>query len=112
MSKLVEMKWADAQKIIDNGVVYLEFAVDWCGDCIMMKPIVEKVADHFKDNNELKMIKVNAEESGLFRKPNTKFEVLKVPTHIILKNGEIVFKHFEYIHDSILINEINKALKN
>ncbi|VEU59642.1 Thioredoxin [Mesomycoplasma neurolyticum] len=104
------MKWADAQKEIENGVVYLEFAVDWCGDCIMMKPIIEKVANHFENNKNVKMIRVDAEESGLFRKANTRFEVLRVPTHIILKNGEIIFKKFEYIHDSILIKEIEKVL--
>ncbi|MBN3534593.1 thioredoxin family protein [Mycoplasma procyoni] len=109
--ELKEMKWADAQKEIESGVVYLEFTTAWCGDCKMMAPVVKQVADHFSEDSKLKMIKVDAEEAQLFRKEGTKFEVLKVPTHLVLKNGEILNKGFEYFPKDILIEWIENALK-
>ncbi|AHH45119.1 thioredoxin family protein [Mesomycoplasma bovoculi] len=104
------LKWEDAQKEIETGVVYLEFAVDWCGDCKMQEPINQQVAEHYKGRDDVKLIKVNAEEAGLFRKPGTRFEVLYVPTHLVLKDGEILFKKFEYAPKEMLIKNIDAAL--
>ncbi|QJB71494.1 thioredoxin family protein [Mycoplasma sp. 1654_15] len=102
--------WKEAQEKIEKGVVLLEFFVTWCGDCKMMQPVMETVSEHFKDNKNVQIIKVNAEESGLFRKAGTRFEVLKVPTQLVLKDGEILFKNFEYCPKEKLIQEVEKAL--
>ncbi|MGZ9413506.1 thioredoxin family protein [Mycoplasma sp. 480] len=105
------MSWEEAQKHIENGVVYLEFTTTWCGDCKMMAPVVQKVADHFDENSGLKMINVDAEEAQLFRKEGTRFEVLRVPTHLVLKDGKILNKGFEYFPKEVLIEWIENALK-
>ncbi|UWD34237.1 thioredoxin family protein [Mesomycoplasma molare] len=109
--ELKKLTWEEAQKEINDGVVYLEFTTTWCGDCKMMSPIVKQVENHFKDEPRLKMINVNAEEAQLFRKEGTKFEVLRVPTHIVLKDGEILNKGFEYFPKDIIIEWIESALK-
>ncbi|WGI36678.1 thioredoxin family protein [Mesomycoplasma lagogenitalium] len=109
--KIQKMSWADAQKVIDNGVVYLEFTTEWCGDCKMMAPVVKQVEQHFQNEERIKMINVDAEEAKLFRQANTRFEVLRVPTHIVMKDGKILNKGFEYFPKDILIEWIDQALK-
>ncbi|WP_434337102.1 thioredoxin family protein [Mesomycoplasma conjunctivae] len=105
-----KLKWIDAQKEIETGVVYLEFSVDWCGDCKMQKFVNDQITEHYADNEKIKLIQVDAEEAQLFRKKGTRFEVLFVPTHIVMKDGEILFKRFDYTPKEILVEQIDKAL--
>lgn len=108
--QLEKLLWKDAQNEIEKGVVLLEFYVTWCGDCKMMAPVMENLSNYYKDNPNVQIIKVDAEESGLFRKQGTRFEVLKVPTQLVLKDGEILFKNFEYCPKEKWIQEVDKAL--
>lgn len=107
-----KMLWKHAENEIKTGVTYLEFAVDWCGDCKMQEPVNDELVEYFKNRNDVKLIKVDAEEAGLFRKKDNKYEVLFVPTHFVFKNGEILFKQFNYAPAEVLIGEIEKALKS
>lgn len=106
-----KMTWSEAQKNLDKGVVYLEFTTEWCGDCKMMKPVVEKVAAHFKDEKNFRLIQVDAEEAKLFRNSDSKWQVLKVPTHTILNNGIIKLRHFEYASFVQIVSWIENELK-
>lgn len=110
-SNIQQMKWADAQQHINQGVVYLIFSVTWCGDCKMMKPIIEEVANNFSDNKKVQIIEVDAEESKLFRDPKSEYQVLRVPTHIVLKDGKILNRGYEYMPREILVEWIEEALK-
>ncbi|AJC49591.1 ribonuclease J [Mycoplasma flocculare] len=110
--KMKKLPWKQAENELKTGVVYLEFAVDWCGDCKMQEPVNDELAKYFKDRKDVKLIKVDAEESKLFRQKGTKYDVLFVPTHFIFKNGEIVFKKFNYVPAEILIENIEKAVNS
>ncbi|MEG7280121.1 thioredoxin domain-containing protein [Mesomycoplasma ovipneumoniae str. Black Butte] len=109
--KMKKMLWKDAQEEIKTGVVYLEFAVDWCGDCKMQEPVNEELSEYFKNRTDVKLIQVNAEEAQLFRKKDTEYEVLFVPTHFVFKDGKPIFKKFEYAPAELLIETIEEALK-
>lgn len=109
--KIQNLTWAEAQKEIIKGNVYLEFVTNWCGDCKMMEPVVDQVAETFADNDQIKIIRVDAEEAKVFRDPTTPYQVLKVPTHLILKDGVIFKKGFEYVPKDMLVQWINDLLK-
>ncbi|MGL5732958.1 MAG: thioredoxin family protein [Metamycoplasmataceae bacterium] len=105
------MKWEDAQKTLnDTKVTYLFIGADWCGDCIMMEPIVEELQDHFTNNKNVRFIKVDAEEAKLFRDEKSEYQVLKIPTHVFLQNGKIMSIKYEYTPLEVMIEEINKLL--
>ncbi|OWY73914.1 thiol reductase thioredoxin [Mesomycoplasma hyopneumoniae] len=107
-----KMLWKQAENELKTGVVYLEFAADWCNDCKMQEPVNEELSKYFKDRSDVKLIKVDAEESKLFRQKGTKYEVLFVPTHFIFKDGQILFKQFNYVPAEVLIEKIEKALNS
>ena len=107
------IKWKEAQKQLPERLVtYLWFGTTWCGDCQMMLPIVENVEKYYVGYPEVQFIKVDAEEAGLFRQSDSLYQVLRVPTHVFLKQGRIRKILYEYLPEEALITEINYLLKN
>ncbi|QNM93433.1 thioredoxin family protein [Mycoplasma sp. Pen4] len=110
-----KMTWKDAQKIIEQNpskeLIFLNFTTEWCGDCKMMKPIIEGISNEFAENRNIRFINVDAEEAKLFRNPDTKWKVLRVPTMILLQGDEIIEKGYEYIPSQVLSSWINKRMQ-
>ena len=65
--------------------VLVDFYADWCGPCKMMMPVVEKLAETY--DGKVKVGKVNADESGNLA---AKYNVMSIPSFLIIKNGEVV----------------------
>ena len=73
------------QFIKDHENVMVDFFAEWCGPCKMLGPIIDEIAEEYKDKS-VKIVKLNVEES-----PQTaqKFGVMSIPTSIYFKNGEV-----------------------
>ncbi|TDV24251.1 thioredoxin 1 [Mycoplasmopsis mustelae] len=108
-----KLPWNDAKAVLDakkpDDLTFLIFTTDWCGDCKMMRPTLERIAEKFASSG-VDFIHVNAEEAKLFRNPDNKWKVLKVPTMILLKGDEIVEKGYEYIPEEILSEWIENRI--
>ncbi|WP_036463626.1 thioredoxin family protein [Mycoplasmopsis sturni] len=111
---MIKLPWKDAEKLIsqnpEDQLMFVMFTVTWCGDCKMMMPVVKKLDEKYSGNSKIQFLEVDAEEAQLFRNPNTKWEVLKAPTLMLLKGTEIVEKGYEYIPDQVLTEWIEKKL--
>jgi thioredoxin len=51
---------ADFDKEIASGVTFVDFWASWCGPCMMMAPVFEKVAEKYPN---IKFLKYNTEEN-------------------------------------------------
>ena len=64
--------------------VLLDFWADWCGPCRMLSPVVDEVAE---ETNEAKVGKINVDEEPELAQA---FQVMSIPTLIVIKNGRVV----------------------
>ena len=63
--------------------VLLDFWASWCGPCRMVSPVIDEIAEEMP---EVKVGKINVdEERGLA----SAFQVMSIPTIVVMKNGKI-----------------------
>lgn len=68
-----------------DKVCLVDFYADWCGPCKMMSPIIEEIADELGD--KVKVGKVNSDENMELAE---KYQIMSIPTIMIIKNGQVI----------------------
>ncbi|WP_455714773.1 thioredoxin [Anaerosporobacter sp.] len=68
-----------------EGLKVIDFYADWCGPCKMMGPVVEELAESFKD--QVKIGKLNVDNSPAAA---AKYKVMTIPTIIFIKDGNVL----------------------
>lgn len=72
--------------IIASGKpVVIDFWATWCGPCQRMAPVVEELAEEYKDT--VAIGKYNIEEENDL---TTQYRIMSIPTILFFKNGEQV----------------------
>ncbi len=93
-------------QIINQKVpVLVDFKADWCAPCKMMSPILKQVKQNFKD--QIKIIKIDIDQTPSVAQ---KYSVRGVPTLILFKKGESVWRQSGVIQANQLISIISKYL--
>lgn len=88
-----------------NTPLLVDFWADWCQPCKMMPPILKSVKKHFGD--KVNIIKVNVDKNQVAA---GRFMIQNIPTIMIFKNGNVVFKQAGVMQAESLINELNKHI--
>lgn len=65
--------------------VFIDFWASWCGPCRMMSPVVDELAEEMGDS--VKVCKINIDEE---KNLAVQYNVMSIPTFIVLKNGREV----------------------
>jgi len=64
--------------------VVVDFWAEWCMPCVMLSPILEKIAKEYK--RKFILAKINVDENpGL----SEKFNVMSIPSVKLFKNGKV-----------------------
>lgn len=72
------------QEVIEKrGVVFVDFYATWCTPCKEMNPIIEEIA---KEHKDVKFVKIDIDKN---KELAMKYNVMRIPTMLIIKNGEI-----------------------
>lgn len=83
--------------------VLVDFWADWCGPCKMMSPVIDEIAEEMPD---IKVCKVNVDEEPELAH---RFNIMSIPTLLIMKNGEIADTSVGLADKSELIDRIKNA---
>lgn len=89
------------QIIQSNEPVLVDFYADWCEPCKAMNPVIQEVAKEVK--GKARVIKINIDKA---QGAAEQFNVQAVPTFIIFRNGQTVWRHAGMIDKQSLLNTI------
>lgn len=91
------------QLIQSDSPVLVDFYADWCGPCKAMAPVVKEVADAVK--GKARVVKVNIDKNVAAAQ---QFQVQAVPTFILFKNGQVLWRHPGMIDKTSLVGIIER----
>lgn len=74
----------EAEVVNAEKPVLVDYWADWCGPCKMIAPILDEIAEEYKD--KVKVAKLNIDEN-----PSTppKYGIRGIPTLMLFKGGNV-----------------------
>jgi thioredoxin 1 len=91
--------------INSNQPVLVDFHADWCGPCKMLAPILKEVKHDLKDS--IKIVKIDVDKNQVIA---SKYQVRGVPTMILFKNGNQLWRQSGVVQKNDIITTINQYL--
>ena len=73
--------------IHSNKPVVVDFSAEWCGPCKMMAPILKEVAANVGE--KARIVKIDVDRN---QEVARKYQIVSVPTIMIFKNGQTLFR--------------------
>lgn len=94
------------QEVIQGDkVALIDLWAEWCGPCRLMAPVVEELADEYKDRALIGKLDVDSNPET----PTT-YNVRGIPTFLLFKNGELKEKIVGAQTKKTLQDKINALL--
>jgi len=88
------------QEIINSDTpVLVDFYADWCGPCKMMAPILQEVKAEIGEAANI--IKIDVDKNP---KVADVYQVMSIPTLILFKKGEILWRESGVVPKAGLVN--------
>ena len=96
----------DKEVLESKKLVLVDFWAAWCGPCKMVAPVIDEIADEYKE--AVKVVKVNTDEN-----PSTaaSYGIRSIPTLLIFNEGHIIDTIIGAIPKSTVVNRIQECLK-
>lgn len=97
------MIYLDPKGQLIMAMQFVDFYADWCGPCVVMKPVIEELEKDLAGDVEIKKIDVdqNQEEAS-------KYGVMSIPTYLILKDGKEVDRFVGVTSKEVIKHKLSK----
>lgn len=103
--EITELNSENFDKNVSKGKWVVDFWAGWCGPCVMLKPNFEAVAKEMKGKIKFGKVDIDAYQDLAER-----FQVMSIPTILLIENGEVVDSSVGYISKEALAKNISDAL--
>ncbi len=101
----VNEKMFKAEVLESPTPVLVDFWAQWCGPCLMLGPVLEKVA--VKYSNRLRVRKSNLDEN---RQLAEDYQIMSIPCLVIFRRGMEIGRITGYMDENKLSVEIDAIL--
>ena len=92
--------------IIKSGqLILVDFYATWCGPCKTMHPILEQLKENLGES--IRIIKIDVDKNEAI---SAQYRIMSVPTFMLFKNGEAVWRQSGTIRLNDLKNLISQHL--
>ena len=85
--------------------VLIDFYAEWCGPCKAIMPVLEKVKEKLGD--KARIVKIDVDK---FQELAEEYHIQTVPTFIIFKKGESLWRHSGMIPEKELVTMIEQYI--
>jgi len=91
--------------IHDDRPVIVDFHALWCSPCKIQSPILKEVANEL--GNRIKVIKIDVDQNSEIA---SRYNIQSVPTLIIFKNGEQIWRQSGVVSKNQLYNILTQNI--
>ena len=94
------------QQIINGDKpVLVDFFATWCGPCKAMSPVIESIGKELQ--GQIRVLKIDVDKNQALA---AQLHIQAVPTFVIYKKGQIVWKKSGGADKAILMQEIKQFI--
>lgn len=109
MAQYVQNPEQFSQEVLNfDGVALVDFYADRCGPCRMLSPIIDELAQAYKGNDKVKIIKVNVDENPDIAR---QYAIMSIPAVLIFKWGNVKHNDVGVQMKEVYENKINMFLE-
>jgi thioredoxin 1 len=103
----VELSDANFNEIVlkSNKPVMVDVWAEWCGPCRIVGPIINEIAEEYKDKAVIGKLDVDSNNGIAIR-----YGIRSIPTILYFKDGELAYKQVGVAPKGNLVNKLEELL--
>jgi thioredoxin 1 len=104
---LVTLTDANFEKLVIQAdkPVLVDFWAEWCGPCRVIGPLVNEIAEDYKDKIVVGKLDVDSNPEV-----STKYGIRNIPTVLFFKNGQVADKQVGAVPKGNLVKKVEALL--